>query len=54
MVFPKAIVQIDIDPAQIGMNYPAEVGLAADAKEALAKILLGAPTKQFNWRVHLA
>jgi thiamine pyrophosphate-dependent acetolactate synthase large subunit-like protein len=51
MVFPKSIMQIDIDPAQLGMNYPAEVGLGADAKEALAQILAALPdTTNSNWR----
>ena len=32
---PQRLVQIDIDPEEIGRNYPAEVGLVADAKKAL-------------------
>ena len=35
---PK-VVQIDIDPAEIGKNYPAEVGIEADCKPALAQLL---------------
>lgn len=34
-----ALLQIDIDPSQIGRNYPVEVGAVADIKEALASIL---------------
>src|SRR5207247_676815 len=29
------LIQIDIDPQEIGSNYPVEVGLVADAKLAL-------------------
>jgi thiamine pyrophosphate-dependent acetolactate synthase large subunit-like protein len=37
---PETIVQIDIDPAELGRNYPIEVGVEADATAAL--ILIGA------------
>ncbi len=36
---PAQIVQIDLDPAEIGRNYPVEVAVVADAKLALAQIL---------------
>jgi thiamine pyrophosphate-dependent acetolactate synthase large subunit-like protein len=36
---PQELIQIDIDPVQIGMNYPVRVGIVADAKEALRAIL---------------
>jgi len=32
-------LQIDIDPTEIGRNYPVSIGAAADLKEALAQIL---------------
>lgn len=32
-------LQIDIDPAEIGRNYPVEIGAVADLKEALPQIL---------------
>ncbi|MFN7138714.1 MAG: thiamine pyrophosphate-dependent enzyme [Limisphaerales bacterium] len=32
-------VQIDIDPARIGLRYPIEVGLAGDTKRTLQKLL---------------
>ena len=32
-------LQIDIDPAEIGRNYPVSIGAIADLKEALAQIL---------------
>jgi acetolactate synthase-1/2/3 large subunit len=33
------LIQIDIDPAEIGRNYPVSIGAIADLKEALAQIL---------------
>jgi acetolactate synthase I/II/III large subunit len=36
---PSRLVQIDIDPREIGKNYPAEVALVGDAKAALADLL---------------
>ncbi len=32
-------LQIDIDPSEIGRNYPVEIGAVADLKEALPQIL---------------
>ncbi len=34
-----AIVQIDIDPSEIGKNYPVRVGIEADADEGLSGLL---------------
>ncbi|MCY3586653.1 MAG: thiamine pyrophosphate-binding protein [Acidimicrobiales bacterium] len=36
---PGKLIQVDIDPAEIGKNYPAEVGIAADVKSALSDML---------------
>lgn len=33
---PTKIIQIDIEPSEIGRNYPVELGVVADVKEALA------------------
>lgn len=33
-----ALIQIDVDPAQIGKNYPAAVGLLGDAKTNLTEL----------------
>lgn len=40
------LVQVDIDPREIGKNYPAEVGIAADCKLVLADILAGISEEQ--------
>src|SRR5205085_9084543 len=32
-------IQIDLDPARIGLRYPVEVGLASDSKHTLEKLL---------------
>src|SRR5207244_4415270 len=36
---PTRLIQIEIDPREIGKNYPAEVGLLGDAREALVDLL---------------
>lgn len=36
---PAKLIHIDIDPSEIGKNYPVEVGIVADAKLALADML---------------
>ncbi len=35
---PTRLIHIDIDPAEIGRNYPTELGIIADAKNALGLI----------------
>jgi thiamine pyrophosphate-dependent acetolactate synthase large subunit-like protein len=36
---PSQLIHIDIDPTEIGHNYPAKVGIAADARLALDALL---------------
>ena len=36
---PSRLVQIDIDPAEIGRNYPVEIGAVADAALAVRAVL---------------
>ena len=40
------LIQVDIDSREIGKNYPAEVGIAADCKLVLADILDGISPEQ--------
>lgn len=40
---PTRLIQIDIEPSEIGRNYPVEIGAVADLKQALA--LLGRTAK---------
>jgi len=40
------LIQVDIDPREIGKNYPAEVGITADCKLVLADILAGISEEQ--------
>jgi acetolactate synthase I/II/III large subunit len=35
---PTKLVQIDIDPQEIGKNYPVEVGIVADARSSLSDL----------------
>lgn len=37
--FPHQIIQIDIDEAQLGKNYPCKVGITGDAKAVLKQLL---------------
>jgi acetolactate synthase I/II/III large subunit len=39
---PTRLIQIDIDPAEIGRNYPVELGAVADLKQALAALVRAA------------
>ena len=36
---PTRLVQIDIDPSEIGRNFPVEIGAVADLKQALRVVL---------------
>jgi thiamine pyrophosphate-dependent acetolactate synthase large subunit-like protein len=38
---PEHLVQIDVDPDEIGANYPVEAGIVADAKVALRQLREG-------------
>lgn len=50
LIVPKRLIQIDINPSEIGMNYPAEIGMVADARDALKTILAELPEKvASNW-----
>lgn len=46
---PKQLIQIDIDPAVIGANYPAQVALYGDAKEVLGELICLIPPQKNEW-----
>jgi acetolactate synthase-1/2/3 large subunit len=54
---PAKLIHIDVDPQEIGKNYPTEVGIVSDAKPALAALVaaLGAGSsverKQFRQEI---
>jgi len=35
---PSRLIQIDIDPSEIGRNYPADLGILGDAKASLVRL----------------
>ncbi len=35
---PGRLIQVDLDPAEIGRNYPVEIGVVADAAETVAAV----------------
>jgi acetolactate synthase I/II/III large subunit len=41
---PTKLIHIDIDPSEIGRNFPVEIGACADVKQALAALLRIAKT----------
>jgi acetolactate synthase I/II/III large subunit len=43
MPVPKALIQIDLDADQIGMNYPVTVGIVADAQAAVSALVAAVP-----------
>ena len=48
---PTKLIHVDIDPLEIGKNYPAEVGITADAKSTLTALnrkLKGAGPKDYT------
>jgi acetolactate synthase-1/2/3 large subunit len=49
---PTRLIHVDIDPHEIGKNYPCEIGLVADARAALADLLEAArqatPVRDFH------
>jgi acetolactate synthase-1/2/3 large subunit len=46
MRVPARLVQIDLEADQIGMNYPAAVGIVADARRALSALLEALPAER--------
>ncbi len=51
---PSKLIQIDVDPHEIGKNYPVEVGIISDAKPALAQILAALDAAPLDRSAYLA
>src|SRR5262249_48356943 len=51
MIVPANLIQIDLEPTQIGMNYPVRVAIVADARAAPGAIreLLPAEGSRDGW-----
>ncbi|MHB9099791.1 MAG: thiamine pyrophosphate-binding protein [Syntrophales bacterium] len=49
------VVQLDIDPAEIGRNYPAKVGLCGDARATLRRLIDAVEPKagEKDWLAHV-
>ena len=45
---PTKLIHIDIDPTEIGKNYPIEVGIAGDAKAVLRDLIEGLKQRAFK------
>jgi acetolactate synthase-1/2/3 large subunit len=50
MPVPKILIQIDIQPDQIGKNYPVAVGIEGDVRIALSAILDVISPRQGEWK----
>jgi acetolactate synthase I/II/III large subunit len=46
---PKRIIQIDIDSAQIGVNYPVEIGITGDARTILDALIAKVECRETVW-----
>jgi acetolactate synthase I/II/III large subunit len=51
---PAKLIHIDIDPHEVGKNYPAEVGIVADAKHTVAAITSSLPLSRADRTDYLA
>jgi acetolactate synthase I/II/III large subunit len=40
---PTRLIQVDLDPAELGRNYPVTLGVAANPKDVLGQLLDGLP-----------
>ncbi len=51
---PTKLIQIDLDPTEIGKNYPVELGILGDAKEILKQIIEKLKIKNCSGRTRSA
>jgi acetolactate synthase-1/2/3 large subunit len=57
---PPSVLQVDVDPSELGNNYPLEEGLCGDAKTVLADLLVAlqdlhkTPVDRTDWLNHVA
>jgi len=58
---PTRLIQVDIDPSEIGRNYPVAVGIVGDARSVLRQILAELdqrgptqPEQTAGWRTEIA
>ena len=51
MVVPETLIQVDLDPGQVGVHYPVTVGIVADVKATVKAIFdgLGTDGASSNW-----
>jgi acetolactate synthase I/II/III large subunit len=51
MPIPRDLIQIDLDPEQIGMNHPVRLGIVADAQAAVRALAAALPPdlKRSGW-----
>jgi len=45
---PTKLIHVDIDPNEIGKNYPTEVGIVGDAKSVLNQIIMELKNQNFD------
>ncbi|TXT64903.1 MAG: Acetolactate synthase large subunit IlvB1 [Promethearchaeota archaeon] len=45
---PTKLIHVDIDPNEIGKNYPTEVGIVGDAKSVLSQIITELKDQNYN------
>lgn len=43
---PTRLIQVDIDPQEIGRNYPAEIGIVGDARTVLRQLIAAVTDRQ--------
>jgi acetolactate synthase-1/2/3 large subunit len=47
---PTRLIHVDLDPLEIGKNYPVEIGIVGDARAVLADLVEAVPTREESTR----